>query len=115
MAGKISTTQLLAIIRMCREGNHSLALQIPTHYKWGILLVLLTVCLRLPAIVHPKAIDDEAGYATVAHELLHGGTLYVSALDRRPPLLFWIYTAIFLWSVTTIGCRFISLPRPGCS
>src|SRR5262252_7890301 len=82
-------------LKHLREGNPSLALKMPTHYKWGILLVLLTVCLRLPAIVHPKAIDDEAGYATVAHELLHGGTLYVSALDRRPPLLFWIYTAIF--------------------
>ena len=78
-----------------REGNPSSAFQIPAHYKWGLLLVLLTVCLRLPAIVHPKAIDDEAGYATVAHELLRGGTLYVSALDRRPPLLFWIYTTIF--------------------
>src|SRR5262249_14043311 len=80
---------------MCREGHDSLASHMPTHYKWAILLVLLTVCLRLPVIVHPKAIDDEAGYATVAHELLHGGTLYVSALDRRPPLLFWIYAAIF--------------------
>jgi 4-amino-4-deoxy-L-arabinose transferase-like glycosyltransferase len=98
MARKASKTQTLAILRMGREGNASRALPMPTHYKWGILLVLLTVCLRLPAIVHPKAIDDEAGYATVAHELLHGGTLYISALDRRPPLLFWIYAAIF-WVV----------------
>src|SRR5215471_10979281 len=82
-------------VKQLREGNSSSAFQIPTHYKWGLLLVLLSVFLRLPAIVHAKAIDDEAGYATVAHELLRGGTLYVSALDRRPPLLFWIYTAIF--------------------
>src|SRR5262252_1400815 len=82
-------------LKHLREGNPSLALKRPTTYKLGILLVLLTVCLRLPAIVHPKAIDEEAGYATVAQELLHGGTLYFSALDRRPPLLFWIYTAIF--------------------
>jgi 4-amino-4-deoxy-L-arabinose transferase-like glycosyltransferase len=41
-------------------------------------------------------IDDEGGYAVVAHELLEGGTLYRSALDRRPPLIFWIYKAIFL-------------------
>jgi 4-amino-4-deoxy-L-arabinose transferase-like glycosyltransferase len=60
-----------------------------------MLLVLLTVFLRLPAVMHPKYIDDEGGYAVVAHELLHGGTLYISALDRKPPLLFWIYTAIF--------------------
>src|SRR5215468_12775064 len=63
--------------------------------RQSMLLVLLTVFLRLPAVMHPKYIDDEGGYAVVAHELLHGGTLYINALDRRPPLLFWIYTAIF--------------------
>ena len=63
--------------------------------RQSMLLVLLTVLLRLPAVMHPKYIDDEGGYAVVAHELLHGGTLYISALDRKPPLLFWIYTAIF--------------------
>jgi 4-amino-4-deoxy-L-arabinose transferase-like glycosyltransferase len=63
--------------------------------RQSMLLVLLTVVLRLPAVMHPKYIDDEGGYAVVAHELLQGGTLYISALDRKPPLLFWIYTAIF--------------------
>ena len=60
-----------------------------------MLLVLLTLVLRLPAIVHPMALDDEGGYTVVAHELLNDGTLYQSALDRRPPLLFWIYAGIF--------------------
>lgn len=63
--------------------------------KQSMLLILLTIFLRLPAVLHPKYIDDEGGYAVVAHELLQGGTLYISALDRKPPLLFWIYTAIF--------------------
>ena len=39
-------------------------------------------------------LDDEGGYAVVAHELLEGGTLYQSALDRRPPLLFWLYAGL---------------------
>ena len=63
--------------------------------RQSMLLVLLTIILRLPVVLHPKYIDDEGGYAVVAHELLQGGTLYISALDRKPPLLFWIYTAIF--------------------
>jgi 4-amino-4-deoxy-L-arabinose transferase-like glycosyltransferase len=63
--------------------------------RWSMLLVLLTVVLRLPAVMHAKYIDDEGGYAVVAHELLQGGTLYISALDRKPPLLFWIYAAMF--------------------
>jgi 4-amino-4-deoxy-L-arabinose transferase-like glycosyltransferase len=60
-----------------------------------ILLILLTVLLRLPALVHPMTLDDEGGYAVVAHELLLGGTLYEDALDRRPPGIFWIYAGIF--------------------
>ena len=53
--------------------------------RWSMLLVLLTVVLRLPAVLHPKYIDDEGGYAVVAQELLQGGTLYVNAVDRKPP------------------------------
>lgn len=66
-----------------------------TWTRWSLLLVLLTVVTRLPAIFHTKQIEDEGGYAVVAHELLAGETLYKSALDRRPPLLFWLYAAFF--------------------
>ena len=67
----------------------------PSHRRAWLLLVLLTLVLRFPAIVHPMTLDDEGGYAVVAHELLDDGTLYQSALDRRPPLLFWIYAGVF--------------------
>jgi 4-amino-4-deoxy-L-arabinose transferase-like glycosyltransferase len=67
----------------------------PSLRRAWLLLVLLTLALRFPAIVHPMTVDDEGGYAVVAHELLEDGTLYQSALDRRPPLLFWIYAAVF--------------------
>lgn len=66
-----------------------------SRYKWPILLVLLTLLIRLPAIVHPKPIDDEGGYAVIANELLYGRSLYVDVIERKPPLLFWIYAAIF--------------------
>jgi hypothetical protein len=36
--------------------------------RQSMLLVLLTVFLRLPAVMHPKYIDDEGGYAVVAYE-----------------------------------------------
>lgn len=76
-------------------GIKPLSARMPAHYKWGILLVLLTILLRLPAIVHPKPIDDEGGYVAIAVELLHGETLYKSVVERKPPLLFWIYETIF--------------------
>src|SRR4029450_4202029 len=44
--------------------------------RQSMLLVLLTVCLRLPAVLHPKYIDDEGGYAVVAHELAGRHPLY---------------------------------------
>lgn len=68
---------------------------LPDHYKWAVLLILLTVVLRLPAIVHPKPVDDEGGYAVIANELLHGKSLYIDVVERKPPLLFYIYEAIF--------------------
>ncbi|HEX8899505.1 MAG TPA: glycosyltransferase family 39 protein, partial [Chthoniobacterales bacterium] len=58
-------------------------------------IVLLTVATRLPSLVHPQAIDDEAVYSVVANEIIDGGRPYVDAIERKPPLLFWTYAAIF--------------------
>ena len=61
----------------------------------AIALVLLTIVTRLPSLVHPQPIDDEAVYSVVANEIIDGGRPYVDALERKPPLLFWTYAAIF--------------------
>jgi hypothetical protein len=58
-------------------------------------LVLLTVVTRLPALLHPQPIDDEGMYSVVANEIVDGGRLYADAVDRKPPLLFWTYAAVF--------------------
>src|SRR5947209_3454036 len=58
-------------------------------------VVLLTVATRLPALLHPQAIDDEAIYSVVAHEIVDGGRPYADAVERKPPLLFWTYAAVF--------------------
>jgi 4-amino-4-deoxy-L-arabinose transferase-like glycosyltransferase len=58
-------------------------------------IVLLTIVIRLPSLQHPQAIDDEAPYSVVANEIVDGGRLYIDALDRKPPLLFWTYAAVF--------------------
>ena len=46
-------------------------------------LVLLTVATRLPAILHPLSIDDEAGYSVIANEIVDGDRPYIDAVDRR--------------------------------
>lgn len=58
-------------------------------------LILLTIVIRLPALLHDGPIDDEAVYAVVADAMVHGGLPYVSAVERKPPLLFWTYAAVF--------------------
>jgi 4-amino-4-deoxy-L-arabinose transferase-like glycosyltransferase len=58
-------------------------------------LVLLTAVTRLPALLHPTAIDDEGMYSVVANEIVDGGKLYLDVVDRKPPFLFWSYAALF--------------------
>src|SRR5882724_3460160 len=58
--------------------------------RWGFL-VLFTIVTRLPILTYPKACDDEQVYVVVAVEMLHGGQPYVSAVERKPPLLFYLY------------------------
>lgn len=61
----------------------------------ALALVLLTVVTRLPSLLHPQAIDDETAYSVVANEIVDGGRPYIDAADRKPPLLFWTYAAVF--------------------
>src|ERR1700745_4481685 len=58
-------------------------------------IILLTVAIRLPSLLDPEPIDSEAMYSVVANEIVEGGRPYVDAIERKPPLLFWTYAAIF--------------------
>src|SRR5207244_1189487 len=60
-----------------------------------LALVILTVATRLPSLLHPQPIDDKAVYSVVANEIVDGGRPYIDAVERKPPLLFWTYAAIF--------------------
>jgi 4-amino-4-deoxy-L-arabinose transferase-like glycosyltransferase len=66
------------------------------QFKFAALgIVLLTVATRLPLIQHPQAFDDENAYSAVANVIVDGGRPYADAIERKPPLLFWTYAAIF--------------------
>lgn len=68
----------------------------PGNHAWLIgLAVFLAVVLRVPLLVAPHAVDDEVVYAVVANEIVAGGQPYVDAVERKPPLLFWTYAAVF--------------------
>src|SRR4051794_18766408 len=66
----------------------------PSLRTFAISILLLTVFLRVPSLVHPRAIDDETVYSVVGNQIADGGRPYADAVERKPPLLFWTYAAI---------------------
>jgi 4-amino-4-deoxy-L-arabinose transferase-like glycosyltransferase len=100
---------------------------LPSHGVAMLGLTLFIVLTRLPALVSPKALDDEQVYAVVATEMLHGGQPYQDAIERKPPLLFELYVSIFklsgaynwpaihtamvLWTLATMGLLYLIARR----
>jgi 4-amino-4-deoxy-L-arabinose transferase-like glycosyltransferase len=85
---------------------------------WRLFLVLLalTVATRLPAFVVPVFNSDETFLATQAHVIQHGGQLYHDAIDRKPPIVPYLYAATFaffdttgLWSVRIMAMLAVAL------
>ncbi|MES4887293.1 glycosyltransferase family 39 protein [Streptomyces sp. NPDC096012] len=65
---------------------------------WGRLLPVLAAlaCLtRIPSFVRPLWNPDEGYLAVQARLLAEGGRLYETVVDRKPPLLPWLYEAVF--------------------
>ncbi|MFG2606196.1 ArnT family glycosyltransferase [Streptomyces sp. NPDC048514] len=65
---------------------------------WGRLLPVLAAlaCLtRIPSFVSPLWNPDEGYLAVQARLLAEGGRLYENVVDRKPPLLPWLYEAVF--------------------
>ena len=66
------------------------------QFQWAALgVVLLTIAIRLPSLLHPQPIDSESMYSVVANQIVDGGRPYLDAVERKPPLLFWTYAAVF--------------------
>lgn len=54
---------------------------------------ILVAVLRLPSLFHQLFDPDEAAISAQAIGLVRGGTMYVDAIDRKPPLPPFIYAA----------------------
>lgn len=61
---------------------------------WSVGAVTVLLVTHLPAVFLQSTIQDEAVYVVVAREMLRGGRLYIDVVDRKPPLLFWVYEQI---------------------
>jgi 4-amino-4-deoxy-L-arabinose transferase-like glycosyltransferase len=58
-------------------------------------LVALVAVVRLPSFTHQLYDPDEAAIAAEAIALRDGGTMYVDAVDRKPPLAVFAYEGAF--------------------
>jgi len=58
-------------------------------------LAALACVTRVPSFVRPLWNPDEGYLAVQAGLLAHGGRLYETVVDRKPPLLPWLYEAAF--------------------
>jgi len=58
-------------------------------------LAALTAAVRLPSALRPVWNPDEGYLATQARQLAAGGRLYETVVDRKPPLVPWLYEAAF--------------------
>ncbi|WP_439145275.1 ArnT family glycosyltransferase [Streptantibioticus silvisoli] len=82
---------------MPRDGGPSAVLRaaVPAgrHYWRGLLPLLAAVAAltHLPSFLHVVWNPDEGFLATEARLLSHGGVLYQTVVDRKPPLVPWLY------------------------
>jgi 4-amino-4-deoxy-L-arabinose transferase-like glycosyltransferase len=70
----------------------------PGRRYWArpaLALTALSVLLRLPSFTRPVWNPDEGYLAVQARILAHGGVLYDTVVDRKPPLLPWLYQGLF--------------------
>lgn len=81
-----------------------------------LVVLALTFALRLPAFFTPVFNSDETFLATQAHVLKSGGQLYEDAIDRKPPIVPYIYAATFtffettaLWSVRVVAMLAVAM------
>ncbi|MGX9229271.1 ArnT family glycosyltransferase [Streptomyces albus] len=69
----------------------------PTTNRMRLVAVLaaLSVLTRLPSFFRTPWNPDEGFLATQARQLAHGGVLYDTVVDRKPPLVPWLYRGAF--------------------
>ena len=64
--------------------------------RWvTVIIVALVVILRLPTLLPSLYNSDEGYYGIIANDTLDGGTFYRTAVDTKPPGIYYIYVAVF--------------------
>src|SRR4029453_11567213 len=64
--------------------------------RWvNLVIIALVVILRAPPLFASLYPADEAYYGTIANDILDGGAVYRTAVDTKPPGMYYIYAGVF--------------------
>src|SRR5438552_5319242 len=64
--------------------------------RWvNVIIITIVVILRFPTLLPSLYNADEGYYGIIANDTLDGGTLYHTAVDTKPPGIYYIYVAVF--------------------
>jgi 4-amino-4-deoxy-L-arabinose transferase-like glycosyltransferase len=64
--------------------------------RWvNVIIIALVVILRSPTVLPSLYTGDEGYYGIIANDTLDGGTFYKTAVDTKPPGIYYVYVAVF--------------------
>jgi 4-amino-4-deoxy-L-arabinose transferase-like glycosyltransferase len=64
--------------------------------RWvNVVIIALVVILRAPTLLPSMCLTDEDYYSTIASDILDGGKVYHTAVDTKPPGIYYIYAAVY--------------------
>src|SRR6059058_6323455 len=64
--------------------------------RWvNVVIIALVVILRAPTLLPSLYTTDEAYYGTIANDILNGGAVYHTAVDTKPPGMYYIFAGVF--------------------
>src|SRR6516162_10369837 len=61
----------------------------------NVIIIALVVILRSPTLLPSLYTGDEGYYGIIANDTLDGGTFYQTAVDTKPPGIYYVYVAVF--------------------
>ena len=64
--------------------------------RWvNVVIIALVVILRGPTLLPSMSLTDEDFYSTIASDILDGGKVYHTAVDTKPPGIYYIYAGVY--------------------
>jgi 4-amino-4-deoxy-L-arabinose transferase-like glycosyltransferase len=64
--------------------------------RWiNVVIIAVVVILRAPTLFPSLYTTDEGYYGTIANDILDGGAVYHTAVDTKPPGMYYIYAGVF--------------------